>query len=113
MLQSLIPTRLDSRYLVDARRGNLVFNMTWLIYVLSSKIAKKSYIGSTNYLDRRIDEHNKGKSYFTKKYKPWEIIYTEEYETEKEARVREKYLKSASGRKKVIKPLFFNHCGIV
>ncbi|MBZ0182021.1 MAG: hypothetical protein K8F60_06155 [Melioribacteraceae bacterium] len=46
-------------------------------------------------------EHNKGKSRFTKNYKPWKIIYTEEKETLEEAIKREKYFKSSAGRRKI------------
>lgn len=101
MVYSYCGTRLAS----TASRGRSS-NMAWYVYVLSSKIARKSYTGSADNLSRRLKEHNEGKSYYTKRYKPWELIYTEEYLTEHEARMREKYLKSASGRKKVIKELF-------
>lgn len=59
----------------------------------------KSYVGMTDDLKRRVVEHNSGKSIYTKKFLPWEIIHTEEYETRQEARKREKYMKSASGRR--------------
>jgi putative endonuclease len=51
-------------------------------------------------LEARILSHNvlsvKG---YTLKYRPWEIIYTEIFETKSEAMKREKELKSANGRK--------------
>jgi putative endonuclease len=50
-------------------------------------------------IERRLLEHNAGKSKFTSAFRPWEIVYTEEYETTEEAREREKYLKTASGRR--------------
>ena len=82
--------------------------MKYTVYVLSSLAARKSYVGSTNNLIRRFDEHNRGRSYFTRQFRPWKIIYTEEFELENEAKKREKYLKSASGRNKVLKKLFDN-----
>jgi len=59
----------------------------------------------TNNLDRRLKEHNSGKHFYTKRHCPWVMIYNEKYDNLKEARKREKYLKSASGRK-LIKELF-------
>ncbi|MGC4021118.1 MAG: GIY-YIG nuclease family protein [Cyclobacteriaceae bacterium] len=53
----------------------------------------------TQNISRRLDEHNAGKSKFTSGHLPWKIIYSEEFATSTEARVREKYLKSASGKK--------------
>jgi putative endonuclease len=73
--------------------------MNYFVYVLKSLTASKSYTGITNNLDRRLDEHNAGKHFDTKRHIPWVMIYNEEYDSLREARKREKYLKSASGRK--------------
>ena len=69
------------------------------VYVLKSRVADKSYVGSTDNIERRLAEHNIGKSKFTSRYKPWELIYAEEFSTREEALKREKYLKSANGRR--------------
>ncbi|MEX0362599.1 MAG: GIY-YIG nuclease family protein [Allomuricauda sp.] len=53
---------------------------------------------STN-IERRLKEHNKGKTESTKSCTPWEVVHTETFETRTEARKREKYLKSAAGRR--------------
>jgi len=75
------------------------------VYVLRSKVAKKSYVGVTSDLERRLKEHNDGKSFYTRRYMPWEIIYTEEFQEEQEAVKREKYFKAGSGRR-FMKKLF-------
>ncbi len=80
--------------------------MNYFVYILYSKSANKTYVGYTNNLDRRLKEHNKGQNYFTKRNLPWEIKYTEEYNDVLSAKKREKYLKSASGRRSVLKKLF-------
>lgn len=80
----------------------------FIVYVLRSKIAKKSYVGITDNLRRRLEEHNLGKSFYTKRYKPWEMIYKEQFENREEARRREKYLKSAAGRRFLKKFVFKN-----
>ena len=69
------------------------------IYILKSLNYKKLYVGSTTDLNRRLVEHNSGFSYYTKKYMHWMIIYSEEYINVEDARKREKYFKSAAGRK--------------
>ena len=46
-----------------------------------------------------MKEHNSGMTTSIKKYIPFEIVYFEEFETRKEAIVREKYFKSAAGRR--------------
>ena len=79
--------------------------MKYWIYILKSINYEKTYVGLTNNLQRRLKEHNNGKSNYTNKFKPWRIIYTEEAENLTNARAREKYFKSASGRKKIKKIL--------
>jgi putative endonuclease len=63
------------------------------VYLLQSTVEKEIYIGSTNDMQKRLSEHNQGKGFSTKRYKPWELIYYEAYKTEKLARQREKRLK--------------------
>jgi len=75
------------------------------VYILKSLLVEKTYVGSTNNLARRLAEHNADKSTFTKTFVPWELIYQEECNSLQSARKREKYFKTAAGRK-VLKKLF-------
>ena len=77
------------------------------IYILKSLKDAKSYVGSTNDLTRRIGEHNTGKCKSTKARIPMELVYMEEYDTLGEARKRERFLKTTSGRR-VLKKIFQN-----
>jgi putative endonuclease len=70
----------------------------YLVYVLESETFNRVYIGMTNDLQRRIKEHNIGKTKSTRFYKPWKIVFVESFPGRKEAREREKYLKSGIGR---------------
>jgi len=67
--------------------------MFW-VYVLKSNKDEKRYIGSTNDLSRRINQHNSGKVLSTKNQRPLVLIYKEEFLIEKEARLREKFFKT-------------------
>ncbi len=77
------------------------------VYVLKSKTARKSYVGATDNISRRLKEHNSGKHFYTKRYMPWELIYKEEFNNFQEARTREKYFKSTPGRR-LMKKIFDN-----
>jgi len=72
--------------------------MAW-VYVLKSEQFQKTYTGSTTNLGRRLNEHNSGKHTYTKRYLPWTVVYSEEVADIGSARLREKYLKSAAGRR--------------
>ena len=69
------------------------------VYILKSINYAKTYVGHTSNLSRRFEEHNAGYRNYSSLYKPWKLIYSEEYSTLELARKREKYLKSATGRK--------------
>ena len=70
------------------------------VYVLKSLKNGKRYIGSTNWTpEERLKKHNYGSNIFTKRNKPFELIYKEEYSDITEARKRENFLKSGVGRK--------------
>ena len=69
------------------------------VYVLESLVNGSWYKGIALNADKRLKEHNAGKNYFTILYKPWKIIYRERYDNWEAARLREKYFKSAAGRK--------------
>lgn len=66
------------------------------VYVLKSKKDGEMYIGSTNDLRRRIQEHNSGLVGSTKSRTPFELVYYEAYKSEKDARKREQNLKLRS-----------------
>ena len=70
----------------------------WYVYVLKSKRADYSYIGSTNDLGRRLCEHNNGSSPATAPYAPFIIGAYIAVPTEKQARSLELYFKTGSGK---------------
>ncbi len=80
--------------------------MYFIVYFLESiEHRQRHYIGFTKNLKKRLIYHNQGMVLSTKKYKPWKIIYAEMYLDEKDARGREKFLKSGSGWKFLQKQL--------
>ena len=67
-------------------------------YVLKSLKARRFYTGFTENLERRLNEHNSGKSSYTKRFMPWEVIFSKHFPEKQEAIKYEKYLKSNAGR---------------
>ena len=63
------------------------------LYIIKSTNKIYNYLGVTSDLERRLSEHNSGKNRSTKSYKPFILIYKEEYQTLAEARKREWFLK--------------------
>jgi len=79
--------------------------MAFKVYVLESERDGIWYVGFTEDLVRRIKEHNSGKSKFTSGHMPWKVIYFESIDDRLEARKREKYLKSAAGKRFISKQI--------
>ena len=70
------------------------------VYFIKSKINNKIYTGFTSKHPKdRLKEHNSGANEWTKNNKPFELIYFEEYECEKDAKKREAFYKTGFGRK--------------
>ena len=73
--------------------------MFFYVYVLESGVDGNRYIGYTNNLRRRIEEHRNGKSFSTKFRRPFTLIYFEGCTNEEDAKRREYYLKTTQGRR--------------
>jgi len=81
-------------------------------YVLKSKKNDNLYIGYTNNLTRRFEEHNQGINISTKPYIPWKIIYYEACLDVEDAKRREGYFKTTQGRrllKRRLKEYFYKY----
>ncbi|MFZ0981661.1 MAG: GIY-YIG nuclease family protein [Candidatus Acidiferrales bacterium] len=63
------------------------------LYILQSKTTQRFYIGSTNDVARRMDEHQRGHSLATRGRGPWELVYQEYFESLVDARRRELEIK--------------------
>ncbi|MDD4106596.1 MAG: GIY-YIG nuclease family protein [Candidatus Shapirobacteria bacterium] len=75
----------------------------YYVYVLKSLKDQKIYTGFSSDLKRRILEHKSGLVKSTKNRLPVKLIYYEVFINEKDARNREKYLKSGGKAKNSLK----------
>jgi len=67
------------------------------VYTLKSDSDNELYFGYTTDLKKRLKEHNQGVNASTKRYGSWKLIYYEACLNEKDARRRERYLKTTQG----------------
>jgi putative endonuclease len=81
----------------------------YTVYVLYSSLYDKIYIGFTSNLEGRLLSHNVlAKKGWTIKYRPWQLVYKEEYNTKSEALSRERELKTSKCRKWIREELIGN-----
>ncbi len=69
------------------------------VYVLRSGRDAQHYVGFTADLKRRLSEHNAGRVESTRLRRPFELIYYEACRDQSDATRREKYLKTAWGKR--------------
>ena len=73
--------------------------MEYCVYILYSESKNKIYIGYTSDLISRFRSHNEfGTKDWTRKYRPWKVIYCEIYSEKEKASEREIKLKGGQGR---------------
>tara|TARA_B100000029_G_C17600094_1_gene965462 strand:+ start:47 stop:301 length:255 start_codon:yes stop_codon:yes gene_type:complete len=79
--------------------------MKYFVYLVISKVKNRtiSYVGYTNNLKKRLKLHNTGKGAKFTKGKKWILIYSESYNTKKEAMKNEYKLKKNYKKRKKIK----------
>ncbi|WP_093369464.1 GIY-YIG nuclease family protein [Psychroflexus sediminis] len=77
--------------------------MQYFTYILESLKDGRFYIGQSQDLQKRLEEHNKGFSRYTKPYRPWKLIWQQSFNTRKEAYQLEQKLKTLKSRERLIK----------
>lgn len=70
----------------------------YYVYVLKSLKNDKIYVGRTDNLKRRIQEHKAGKTWTTKRFLPIKLIFCEAFLSKQDAIRRERYFKTSKGK---------------
>lgn len=69
-------------------------SIEYFTYAIKRTERNYIYVGLTDNVERRVEEHNNGKNKTTKAYRPFELIYSMKFPSRIEAREHEKKLKS-------------------
>jgi len=72
--------------------------MYYVYFIQSISVPYRYYIGLTTDINRRLTEHNNGKSIHTNKFRPWKIVGYTAFVDKCKAEKFEIYLKTSSGR---------------
>jgi putative endonuclease len=63
------------------------------VYLLRGINNEHIYVGNTADIEKRLEEHNNGSNYSTRKYAPFKLVYYEAYLEKADALERERKLK--------------------
>ncbi len=72
--------------------------MHFVYLIQSIEHPDQYYSGLTDDVEKRLLDHNSGKSKHTAKFKPWQLVSYHFFHDRTTALASEKYLKSGSGR---------------
>ena len=67
------------------------------VYILQSEKDKSYYIGITEDVNKRLEEHNSGSSKFSSVKRPYVLKWYCSFQDDKKAYTFERYLKAGSG----------------
>ena len=67
--------------------------MEFQVYILQSLTTNRYYVGQTNNLEKRLDEHNSEVAGHTKKEQPWRLVWHKIVFTRSEALLLERKIK--------------------
>jgi putative endonuclease len=65
----------------------------YIAYILYSTKINRFYTGQTEDLERRMEEHNRGKTSFSAKGIPWQTVFSRAFSSRAEAMRLEKFIK--------------------
>jgi len=77
------------------------------LYVIESCSHGSWYVGICADIPRRLNDHEVGRNRYTKGRRPWKLIHSEEFPDWATARIREKYYKSACGKRTLKQTLHY------
>lgn len=73
--------------------------MSHFVYILQSEDSGRFYVGRSKNLERRLEHHNTTSTGFTSRYRPWILVFTQEFPTKEEAVAAEQLIKDWKSRK--------------
>ncbi|MBI4654511.1 MAG: GIY-YIG nuclease family protein [Nitrospirae bacterium] len=71
--------------------------MYW-VYIIKSALVNKYYVGHTANIESRIFHHRAGREKYTKIASDWQVVFSKEFKTRKEAKEVENFIKKQKSK---------------
>jgi putative endonuclease len=73
--------------------------MAHSVYILQSEQNGRYYVGRSQNPEARVEHHNTTSTGFTARYRPWRLVFQQEFDTKAEAIEAEQLIKGWKSRK--------------
>lgn len=73
--------------------------MDFKVYAIQSTVSNRVYVGQSENVEKRLEEHNNGRVRSTSADKPWRLLKIEGFDTRSKARWFERQLKNSRGKR--------------
>ena len=73
---------------------SIQLSIMYHVYIIESETTGRMYIGQTQDPEKRLSDHNRGASNYTRNKGPWKIIFLKEFLSRRESIAYEKKLKA-------------------
>jgi len=73
--------------------------MSHFVYILQSEDNDRYYVGRSKTPEKRLEHHNTTSTGFTSRFRPWELVFKQEFPTREEAVAAEQLIKDWKSRK--------------
>ncbi|MCC6253707.1 MAG: GIY-YIG nuclease family protein [Ignavibacteriaceae bacterium] len=77
--------------------------LNYYLYILRSLNFERYYVGISENVERRLKFHNTIEKGFTSRYRPWEVVFKQEFSGKEAAMKAEKKVKGWKSRKMIEK----------
>ena len=75
--------------------------MPYYLYILRSQVRETYYTGVSDSPERRHHFHNHDGKGYTVRFRPWDLVYTRDFESKQEALEAERVVKGWKSRKMI------------
>ena len=82
--------------------GRLMVPMSHFVYILQSEENDRYYVGRSKNPERRLEHHNTTSTGFTARYRPWDLVFKEEFPTKDKAIAAEQLIKGWKSRTRLV-----------
>ena len=89
----------DILHKLKHRRYQSSFFMTYYVYILYSETINQYYVGQTQNIEERLQQHRNSRSKSTKKASDWVLVYSEVFAFRADSVNRESEIKKKKSRK--------------